>query len=243
MNPPKTVIIIPTYNEKDNVRTLTSKIMALGIPNLEIHFIDDKSPDGTAAEIEKITALDPNVRLTVRSGRLGLGSAELLGFKEALKQDADIVITMDSDFQHPPSLLPRMIEAIDQGNDVVIASRKIEGGGSEGFGFGRGTVSRTADWLARTWLGLPVKDGTSGYKAFSKRAAEALIDAEELLPYGYSFQVVTLYHLKKSGMKMFEVPFIFKPRKSGKSKLGIRGILGFIWDVLTARDWEVSSLD
>jgi dolichol-phosphate mannosyltransferase len=242
MSPPKVVVVIPTYNEKDNVGPLTSEIMALGIPNLKIHFIDDRSPDGTSEEIQKIAIDNASVKLTTRPGKLGLGSAIMMGMQGALIDGADMIVTMDSDGQHPPDIIPKLIEPIGRGMDVVIASRKVAGGSSEGFSFRRKMTSRGADWLARTWLGLPVKDGTNNFKAYSRRAAEILVNTKDL-PNEYSFEVISLYHLKNNGMKMLEVPAPFKLRKSGESKLGIRGILGFIWDVLTATGSAVSSLD
>jgi len=230
---PKVAIVIPTYNERDNVGPLVTEIEKLGIPNLRIHFIDDSSPDGTTQEIKRMMTKDPNVNVTTREGRMGLGSAIILGFKEELQEGADILVTMDSDFQHPPRIIPDLIGPVRYGTDVVIASRKIAGGGASGFSFRRKMTSRGADWFARTWLGLPVKDGTNNFKAYSRRAAEILV-GEKGLPNGYSFEIISLYRLKKKGMTMMEIPFDFESRKYGKSKLGVEGILHFVWDVLTA---------
>jgi dolichol-phosphate mannosyltransferase len=236
MQPPLAAcVVIPTYNERENVGPLVEAIESLRLPGLLVMFVDDSSPDGTADEIRRVAANRPYVHLIVRAGKKGLGSAHIEGFKHAMDElGAQVLMEMDADLQHPPSKIPELISALARGNDVVVASRKIEGGGTTGWSLWRRAVSGEANIFARLVLGLKVKDCTSGFRALDRRAAEILVDAH-LPDSGYSFQVASLFYLKKRGMKMAEVPFTFGTRKLGSSKMGSGEIGRFFLSILRLR--------
>lgn len=232
MPPPAMVcIVVPTYNEKDNIAPLVEGIERLGIANLSLLFVDDNSPDGTADEVRRLSADRPWIALHGRPRKMGIGSAYQDGFKAAVSHlSPDVLVEMDADLQHPASALPALVEAINGGAGVAVASRYIPGGGISGWGRFRRTVSRGANAYARFVLGLKVKDATSGYRAFSRAAAQAVAEAE--LPVkGFEFQVATL-HLLKDKCEIVEVPFTFSIRTAGKSKLGFSGVARFFVAVL-----------
>ncbi len=231
----KACVIVPTYNERETVRTLVERIEGASPADVEILFVDDSSPDGTADEVKMVAANDARVHLLLRPSKKGIGSAHLEGFREATsKIGAEMVIEMDADMQHPATKLRELISAVEAGADVVVASRYMEGGGIEGWSLWRRTVSRGANWLSRSVLGLPVTDCTSGYRAIRASYAESLVKAALPNP-GYSFQVASLYRLKREGARMVEVPFVFGTRRSGRSKLGWGEIIRFFLSIIKLR--------
>ncbi len=231
----KACVVVPTYNERETVRALVQGIEDNSSPDLEMLFVDDSSPDGTADEVRSLASADRRVHLLLRSRKAGIGAAHLDGFREALENiKPDIIVEMDGDLQHPPQKLPELVAAIAGGADVAIASRKVEGGGTVGWSLWRRAVSRGANLMARTVLALGVKDSTSGFRALSSRAAATLVNGN-LPTSSYSFQVASLYLLKRKGMKMVEVPFTFQVRVAGRSKMGLGEILEFFLSVLKLR--------
>ena len=226
-------MVIPTYNEKENVGPLLSRIEAFRQEGQDVLFVDDSSPDGTGQLIEEASGQKPWVHLYSRESKKGIGSAYLDGFREALGNlQADVVVEMDADLQHPPDVIPALLKAVEGGADVAIGSRYVKGGGSRGWGSFRKLVSWGANWQARTFLGLEVRDCTSGFRAYRKRAAQKLVVAK-LPASGFEFQVAAL-HALKTDMKMTEVPYFFDVRRAGKSKLGPKAVLRFFFYVL----WE-----
>lgn len=231
----KACVIVPTYDERETVSALVQGIEEFSPPNLEIIFVDDSSPDGTADEVRRLAATDARVHLLLRPRKAGIGAAHLDGFREALETiKPDVIIEMDADLQHPPQKLPELVAAIEGGADVAVASRKVVGGGALGWSLWRRAASRGANLMARTFLGLGVRDSTSGFRALSSKAALTLVNSN-LPASGYSFQVASLYLLKRKGMKVVEVPFTFQVRMAGKSKMGFGEILGFFLSVLRLR--------
>ena len=227
----KVCVVVPTYNEKENIAPLVESIERADISGLSLLFVDDSSPDGTAEEVRRLSEQKPWVDLLSRGSKKGIGSAYQDGFKAAIKTfGPDVLVEMDADLQHPASTLPVLVGAIRDGADTAIASRYIPGGGISGWGRLRRIVSRGANAYARSMLGLKVKDATSGYRAFSKAAAEAIAQAE-LPAKGFEFQVATL-HLLKDRWKIVEVPFTFTERTAGKSKLGIKDMAKFFVAIL-----------
>lgn len=227
----KACVVVPTYNEKANISALVQRLRSGSIKEMEVLFVDDSSPDGTADAVRQEAAADSSIRLLVRPEKKGIGSAYIDGFRVVLKGGAEAVLEMDADMQHPPEKAADLVEAVARGADVAVASRYVEGGGSAGWGLGRRAVSRGANWLARNFLGLSVRDCTSGFRAYSRRAAEKLVETD--LPVsGFEFQVAALRALK--GMKVVEVPYVFEPRQRGRSKLGAAGVARFFWYVVTA---------
>jgi dolichol-phosphate mannosyltransferase len=227
----KACVVVPTYNEKENVAPMVDGVKAVGITGLDLLCVDDSSPDGTADVVRRISTREPWVHLMVREAKKGIGSAYQDGFRHALKSLApDVLVEMDADLQHPPSVLREILAAIDEGADVVIASRYVQGGGTVGWGTGRRMVSRGANALVRLLLGLQVRDCTSGFRGYTRAAAEKVVKAS-LPAKGFEFQVATL-HLLKTHARIVEVPFTFTSRKVGKSKLGFADLARFLFSIV-----------
>ena len=220
-------VVVPTYNERENVARLVREVAGAGEPELHILFVDDNSPDGTQDEIRKAAAADPSVHLLAREAKKGIGSAYIDGFREAIETlHPDVLLEMDADMQHPPSVIPELVKAVADGAGVAVASRYVPGGGTSGWGIWRRTVSRTANGVARGLLGIKVKDCTSGFRAYSRECAAALLGSD-LPAKGFEFQVATLYALKGRA-EMREVPYVFGRRRAGRSKLGAADMMRFL---------------
>lgn len=214
---PRTLIIIPTYNEKNTLPVIIDAVFDV---NSEVHIlvVDDASPDGTGQLADEIAASNERVHVLHRSGKLGLGTAYVEGFKYALSRDYDVVVEMDADMSHDPRYLADLLEAIADGADVAVGSRNIKGGGVEGWGIGRQVLSKGGSLYSRTILGAPIRDLTTGYKAFTRKALEA-IDIDSIRSNGYSFQIETTYRALQKGLRVVEVPIIFVDRRVGQSKM------------------------
>lgn len=221
----KTIIVIPTYNEAQNIKPLLRSLFDLPVKNLEVIVVDDNSPDGTANIVKKVKKHHP-VHLIKRQGKLGIGSAYITGFKRALEYNADLIFEMDADFSHDPEDVPRMIARSQEGHDLVIGSRKIDGGGIVGWGFVRKFMSTGAMVFARSVLGLKAKDVTAGFRCYKKEVLDT-IDLDDIKSNGYAFQEEMLYRTQKNGFSISEVPVIFKDRERGKSKLSKKDIIEF----------------
>jgi dolichol-phosphate mannosyltransferase len=227
----KTCVVIPTYNEKENVGPLVDALRRAKAADVEVLFVDDSSPDGTADRIREAAAHEPWVHLMVRDAKKGIGSAYRDGFRQAIETlDPDVLVEMDADLQHSPEALPGLLKAVEGGADVAVASRYVSGGGIEGWERGRRLVSVGANALARELLGLSVRDCTSGFRAYRKAVAAKIVEAN-LPAKGFEFQVATL-HLLKGEAKIVEVPYFFRPRMAGESKLGARDMARFLLSVL-----------
>jgi len=213
----KTFIIIPTYNEKENIEKLIREIFSLKIPDLNILVVDDNSPDGTASLVANLKAEYPFLHLIKRPAKLGLGSAYKNGFHYALGQGADYLFEMDADFSHQPKYLPDLIKQLTD-YDLVIGSRYIDGGGVVDWSWWRKLLSRLANLFVQIVLGLNVKDATAGFRGYKKEVFQKL-NLAKIISDGYSFQVELVYLIKKAGLKIKEVPIIFPDRKRGQSKI------------------------
>ncbi len=210
------MLIIPTYNERDNIAPLVSRIRSAA-GNEPILFVDDNSPDGTSEEIRRLQASDPNIHLLARPGKGGFGSACREGIKKILRENlADYMIQMDADLSHPPESLPTMIELL-RTNPVVIGSRYVAGGGAKGWDIRRHFLSFGANLYARTFTGIPAHDLTAGFVGYR---AETLrkIDLDAIQSEGYAFQMEMKFTLHRCGTRFCEFPIIFFERRSGKSK-------------------------
>lgn len=221
----KPIIVIPTYNERDNIATLLHKIFSLNITGLEIVVVDDNSPDKTADVVAGMSA-DYPLHLVKRMRKLGLGSAYIAGFKKALALGADFIFEMDADFSHNPEDVPRLLADATEGVGLVIGSRKIPGGKIIGWSLWRRFMSTGAMWFARLLLRLPVHDVTAGFRCWSREALEQL-DLEKIKSNGYAFQEEMLYRAILKGCKTREVPVVFNDRTRGHSKLSKRDIIEF----------------
>jgi dolichol-phosphate mannosyltransferase len=227
---PRTLIVTPTYNEKDNLPRFVQAVRS-AMPNADLMIVDDNSPDGTGDMADAIAAADEGVKVTHRPGKLGLGTAYIQAFQRGMSEGYDRFLEMDADLSHDVKYLPDFVRALDGGADVVIGSRNIPGGGVLGWGLGRHFISKGGSLYSRTILGLGVKDLTSGYKAFTRRALEA-IDIDSIHSNGYSFQIEMTYRAIRKGMRIEEVPIVFVDRTAGASKMSRKIFLeaiGVVW--------------
>jgi dolichol-phosphate mannosyltransferase len=227
----RALIVTPTYNERENLEPFLEGVFRWA-PSANVLVVDDNSPDGTGDLADTIAARDPRVRVMHRPGKMGLGSAYLAAFAEGLKNPAyDAFLEMDTDLSHDPQYLPQFFAALDRGADAVIGSRNIPGGGVEGWGLTRHFISKGGSLYSRTILGLPVKDLTSGYKAFKRRSLQS-IDLASIRSEGYSFQIEMTYRLLRKGLRVEEIPIVFVDRRQGASKMSRKifvEAIGVVW--------------
>lgn len=212
----KCVVVIPTYNEADNIPTLLSDILSLG-PEYEVVVVDDNSPDGTGRLVTKMAKEEPRIHLFERPGKLGFGSAYVLGFSEALGLGADYIVQMDADYSHNPQDVPRLLEAAAQ-SDLVIGSRYTAGGSTESWPLHRRFISRASNFVIRRALRLPIMDCTGGFKCFRRSALES-INFRDARSNGFPFLFEINYLCHRSGKNCQEVPIRFVDRRAGMSKL------------------------
>ncbi len=220
MNTEKAIVVIPTYNEANNLPTLIGELLALHLEGLEILIVDDDSPDGTGELADELAGLHPGlIHVIHRRGKLGLGTAYLAGFRFALNRGVDYVIQMDADFSHSPSYLPEFLEAIKDA-DVVIGSRYVAGGSlDERWGWWRHLLSWWANSVyTRIILGVRVKDATAGFKCWRRATLEG-IGLDRVRSNGYVFQVEMAYLTEKLGYRFLELPIHFEDRQIGRSKM------------------------
>ena len=217
----KPIVVIPTYNERDNVEAMAAAVLENLPPEGMLLFLDDNSPDGTGALIDAICAKEPRVRVMHRRKKEGLGRAYVAGFAEALTLGATHVIEMDCDFSHDPADVRRMLDAMSRENppDVIVGSRYVRGGKCVGWPFKRWFISRFGGLFIRMVLGVPVKDPTGGFKCFRRNALESLGDFSEIKSFGYSFQMEMNYRMAQKGMRIEEIPITFSERRAGVSKI------------------------
>ena len=228
------IVIIPTYNEKENIERIIRKVFSLD-GGYEILIIDDGSPDGTAAIVKSLQKEFPDrLNLIERAGKLGLGTAYITGFKWALSQGYDYIFEMDADFSHDPDDLPRLLEACKEGEGVAIGSRYSDGISVVNWPIGRIIMSYYASVYVRTVLRMKVFDCTAGYKCYSRRVLEA-IDLDKVEMKGYGFQIEMKYTAWKLGFPIREVPVIFVNRKAGSSKMSGSIFGEAFWGVLMLR--------
>jgi dolichol-phosphate mannosyltransferase len=215
-------VIIPTYNEAENLPRLTSALLALPLSNLKILVVDDDSPDGTGQIGDALAVEHPDCfEILHRTVRPGYGRATTDGFRHALKTGAQAIATMDADFSHPPELLPDLLNSL-QTCDVAMGSRYIPGGSVDrNWPFWRKGLSRFGNFYARTILSLPVHDVTGGFRMYRRETLEKM-PLDRLRSNGYAFLVEVLYVAHRLGCKFNEVPFYFSDRRFGQSKMSFR---------------------
>jgi dolichol-phosphate mannosyltransferase len=229
-------LILPTYNEADNleplVRAVLPQLDGTALPHT-ILVVDDGSPDGTGEIADRLADELPPVRVLHRARKQGLGRAYLAGFELALDAGADLLMEMDADFSHDPRDVPRLIAAAGAA-DLVLGSRYVPGGGVENWGLSRRLLSRGGCTYARVLLGIPVRDLTGGFKCFNRRVLEA-IDLADVRADGYAFQVELTYRAVRAGYRVAEVPILFRERREGASKMTARVTLEAVWKVPALR--------
>jgi dolichol-phosphate mannosyltransferase len=229
-------LILPTYNEAENleplVQALLPRLEATGMSHT-ILVVDDDSPDGTGREADRLAREIPQLEVLHRAHKQGLGRAYLAGFEVALDGGAELVMEMDADFSHDPADVPRLIAAADAA-DLVLGSRYVPGGGVANWGVARRIVSRGGCAYARLVLGIPVRDLTGGFKCFHRRVLETL-DLTGVHANGYGFQIELTYRAVLAGFTVTEVPIVFRERRRGVSKMTPRIALEAVWKVPALR--------
>ena len=229
MATPETWLILPTYNEAENIAPFVEAVQAELPPGAQVLIVDDSSPDGTGEIADRLAAEREGVRVLHRPLREGLGPAYVAGFREALAGGAELILQMDSDFSHEPAYLPRLLEAME-GADLAIGSRYVDGGGVGDWGAMRRAISRGGSAYARLVLGVPVADLTGGFKCFRREVLEA-IDLDAVQAKGYAFQVELTYRAVQRGFRVVEVPIVFRDRRVGSSKMSRAIVAEAIWRV------------
>jgi dolichol-phosphate mannosyltransferase len=235
----KSLVIIPTYNEKENIEPMIRTIMAFP-EGFHILIVDDNSPDGTGEIVEQLTSeFQKRLHLLKRSGKLGLGTAYITGFKWALENDYDFIFEMDADFSHDPAYLSLLLETCkNSGADVAIGSRYISGVNVVNWPIGRILMSYFASMYVRTITGMPVRDTTAGFKCYRKKVLET-IHLDKIRFRGYAFQIEMKFAAWKLGFHIIEVPIVFTERKLGTSKMSGGIFSEAVWGVIRMK---ISSL-
>jgi dolichol-phosphate mannosyltransferase len=233
---PAAWLILPTYNEVENVEAVVRAALAqLATTGLDhtVLVVDDSSPDGTGEVADRLAAELQEVRVLHREAKEGLGRAYVAGFELALANGADLILEMDADFSHDPADLPRLITAAGAA-DLVLGSRYVPGGGVENWGALRRLLSRGGSWYSRVLLGVPVRDLTGGFKCFNRRVLET-VDLTGVRADGYGFQIELTYRAIQAGFTVVEVPILFRERREGQSKMTARIALEAVWKVPALR--------
>jgi len=237
----KKIVLIPTYNEKENISAIINAVLAFE-SNYHILVIDDGSPDGTADIVRSIISENEGrVFIECRSGKLGLGTAYIHGFKWALKNNYDYIIEMDADFSHNPNDLDRLCAAIDDGADVAVGSRYVKGGSTENWPLDRKIYSQGGSAYTRIITGMPVKDPTAGFVCYRNKVLSSM-NLDNIKFIGYAFQIEMKFASWRLGFKIKEVPIKFVDRKIGVSKMtkgiikeAVLGVLSMQWQSATGR--------
>lgn len=215
-SPLRAALVLPTYNERENLPALVAAIQALPAP-IHIIVVDDDSPDGTGLLADELAARSPSVEVIHRPGKLGLGTAYAAGFRQAIAVGADLILSMDADFSHDPKYLPAILEASNR-YDLVIGSRYVPGGGVRDWPWHRQLMSWGANTLAHIVVGLHARDCTAGFRCYRRQVLVA-VDPASIRANGYSYLIEMLYGCQRAGFTIGEVPIIFTDRRLGQSKI------------------------
>lgn len=228
----KPLVILPTYNEKDNLQGIIPAILEVD-PKISLLIVDDASPDGTAAFVESlIPQYAGRLFVEKRAGKLGLGTAYVHGFNWGLDRGYDFIIEMDADWSHPPRFLKNMIE-LGSKYDFVVGSRYVNGGGTVNWGFGRLMISRFGSLYSRLILGVNIRDFTGGFNGWNARVLRA-IEPATIMSNGYSFQIELKYRASALGFSRAEFPITFEERRAGQSKMSgaiVREAMWRVWQL------------
>ena len=231
----KALVIIPTYNERENLTELLRQIFALGI-GLEVLIVDDNSPDGTGELADQLAAVDPNVHVLHRAGKMGLGSAYVAGFRYALDRDYDAVFEMDADFSHNPESLPVFLKELETA-DLVLGSRYLHGVTVVNWPLSRLILSYAANVYSRVITGMNIKDATGGFKCFRRQVLQS-IDWTRVKSDGYGFQIEINFKAFRKGFRIKEIPILFVDRRAGESKMSRK----IVWEA-AYMVWRLRILD
>ena len=235
--PERGLVIVPTYNERDNIARIIEQVLARD-DRLDVLVVDDGSPDGTGAIVDDIKARNPRVDVIHRAGKQGLGTAYIAGFKWALAREYAFVFEMDADFSHDPAHLPQFLEAVENA-DVVIGSRYRNGRVTVvNWPVGRLLLSFAANVYARVITGLQLFDSTAGFKCFRRRVLET-VDLDAVKSSGYAFQIEMNFRAWKKGFRIVEIPIVFVDRTEGESKMSKKIVREAVWMVWRLRWWSI----
>ena len=226
-------IVIPTYNEKDNIEQMIEALFGLDIPNLTVLIMDDNSPDGTAEIVRQLQSTHKGLELVVREKKAGLGRAYIHGFQHALEHGADALVQMDADFSHDPNDVPQLLTALEE-HDVALGSRYANGISVVNWPLKRLLISMGGNFYASVVTGLPFKDATGGFKAWRADTLRA-IDLATVDADGYGFQIITTFRAWKKRKRITEVPIVFTERREGSSKMSWHIVWEAIWLVWRLR--------
>jgi len=224
----RVLVVIPTYNEAENLESVVARLRP-SVPEADVLVVDDGSPDGTGDIADRLAAADDSVHVLHRSEKAGLGAAYIAGFRWALSEGYDVVVEMDSDGSHAPEELPRLLTAAREA-DLVIGSRWVTGGQIRNWPLYRQIISLGGSTYARVLLRFPVRDSTSGYRAFRRQVLETL-KLDEVASQGYCFQIDLAWKTWRSGFRVREVPITFTEREVGRSKMSRAIVLEALWRV------------
>ena len=230
--PLKAMVVVPTYNERDNVERLIGEVLAQD-EGIEVLVVDDNSPDGTGEVVERMKEGNPRLHLLRRPGKLGLGSAYRDGFRFALTRGVDYIIEMDADFSHQPSYIPYFLGQMED-CDLLIGSRLVQGGGERGRHLLRKWITRLANSYIRVILGLPFRDCTSGYRVFRREVLRA-IELDQIMSMGPSVVEEVLYKAYRRGFRIKEAPYILEERMAGESTFNRKIMLNALKMILKIR--------
>jgi dolichol-phosphate mannosyltransferase len=226
----RATVCLPTYNERENLPRMIEALRGVLREGDRVLVIDDNSPDGTGAIADGLAAEHPFVDVLHRQEKEGLGRAYIAGFHRALADGAELVLEMDCDFSHDPADVPRLIEAAEEGADLVLGSRYVPGGSTRNWGLARRLISRGGSVYTTLFLQMGVKDPTGGFKCFRRPVLERL-DLDAITPRGYAFQIEMTYRAKQAGFTVVEIPITFVDREVGESKMSRSVVLEAIWRV------------
>jgi dolichol-phosphate mannosyltransferase len=233
----RVLVIVPTYNERENLPVISERQRS-AVPEAHLLIADDNSPDGTGAIADELAADDDHIHVLHRPGKQGLGAAYMAGFRWGLQEDFGVIVEMDADGSHQPEELPKLLEALADGADLVIGSRWVPGGKVVNWPSSREFLSRGANLYTRMMLGVPVRDATAGFRAYRASTLEK-IGLDDVESQGYCFQVDLTLRTVRNGLRVTEVPITFVERTTGASKMS-RGIVAeALWRITV---WGVSGL-
>ncbi|HEY3734256.1 MAG TPA: polyprenol monophosphomannose synthase [Streptosporangiaceae bacterium] len=224
----RAIVIVPTYNERESLESVAGRVREAA-PDADLLIVDDNSPDGTGELADKLAAADPGIHVMHRTGKSGLGTAYIAGFRWALERDYGAIIEMDADGSHQPEDLPRLLAAL-AGADLVVGSRWVPGGKIVNWPKSREFISRGGNVYVRLLLGLPVRDATGGFRAYRAGALRA-IDLDQVVSQGYCFQIDLTLRTIRAGLTVLEIPITFIERAHGTSKMSNAIVREALWRV------------
>lgn len=232
----KTAVIVPTYNERENIERLIDSIRKLDM-GIKIVVVDDNSPDGTGDVADRLSSQFNNINVLHRESRLGLGTAYMAGFRHAISEGEELILTMDADLSHDPKYIPSLLNEAQSGTDLVIGSRHISGGEIKNWSLWRRFLSKGANIFASKILGLDSRDNTNGFRCYSRKVLERIIKDPPLSD-GYSFLIEVATRCQREGYSVRELPIMFVDRQFGVTKVSWREIIKALYTVLRLR-WRL----